>query len=178
MYEKRSICIGGETASLERIGKQSKGPAICGNRRQRQINLPLLAGITSGFLSSFSNKSSDSDRNGNVTFSLTGRNPGLRAREPSRCAARTLRAPRITTVTRKSAVTMPTNIPRIGVISSWSRVPNDKTGTERIIMVQVKKITTTQRILHSLISHTNLHMSNSINHVLRKLEARQTYQHV
>lgn len=97
--------------------------------------LPLLDGMTSGFLSSFSNISSDSERNGSVTFSLTGRNPGLSARDPSRREARILSAPKITTVTNSKAATIPTNIPNNGAISNWSLVPNDstKTITKRII---------------------------------------------
>lgn len=106
-----------------------------GQIRRNNLNgtyVPLFEGITSGFLSSFSNRSSDSERNGRVAFSFTARKPGLRALEPpSLRDALIFKAPRITTVTKRRAVTIPIKIPRIGAISNWSRVPKDNTGREK-----------------------------------------------
>lgn len=86
--------------------------------------------MTSGFLSSFSNKSSDSERRGREAFSLTGRKPGLRALDPFLWAARTLSTPKMTTVISKRAVTIPTRMPNSGAISKRSRVPKDNTAQE------------------------------------------------
>lgn len=94
-------------------------------------NKPLFDGTTSGFLSSFSKRSSESDRKGNVTLSLTARKRGLKALEPSLLDWRILRAPKIMTVMSNKAVTMPTKIPSTGAISIWSRVPRESTENDK-----------------------------------------------
>lgn len=76
--------------------------------------LPLFAGTTSGFLSSFSNSSSDSEPIGSVTFSFTGRNPGLSVCDPSLRCDLTFRTPRMTIAINNRAATAPTRIPRSG----------------------------------------------------------------
>ena len=83
--------------------------------------LPLLHGMTSGFLSSISYKSSTFDRRGSTAFSLSAKSPG---REGLPLFwARTRSAPTITMAMTSSTATTPIRIPRTGFSSNGTGVP-------------------------------------------------------
>ena len=87
----------------------------------RSQTLPLLHGMTSGFLSSISYKSSTLERRGSAAFSLSTRSPG---REGLPLFwARTRRAPTITMATTRSTATTPIRIPKTGFSSNGTGVP-------------------------------------------------------
>lgn len=91
---------------------------------------PLLLGMTSGFLSSFSNNSSASVLNGKVTFSLTAKKPGLIACEPSLLEAFDFKYCSIITVNSRRAKTQPISIPSTVAMSSLSLVSWEDTVIE------------------------------------------------
>ena len=87
----------------------------------RGHTLPLLHGMTSGFLSSISYKSSTLERRGSAAFSLSARSPG---REGLPLFwARTRSAPTITMATTRSTATTPIRIPKTGLSSKGTGVP-------------------------------------------------------